>query len=120
MTNGPRRRGNADRGPDHEERALPMADNHPTGPTPTERPLTAALDARDQAGVLRHVLSLHPQVLTFDELARELTAGATCFAERDRIERAVRDLVAGGLLHRDGEWVLPTRAAVLFYELEEA
>lgn len=80
---------------------------------------TAALDARDQAGVLRQVLSLYPQALTLDEVVREMTAAAPEFSERDRIERAVSDLVAGGLMHRNGTFVLPTRAAVLFYELEE-
>lgn len=92
----------------------------PRGAGDEERATTTALDERDQAGVLRHVLSLHPHALTLDELVRELTAGAIGFAERDRIERAVRDLGAGGLLHRDGDRVLPTRAAILFYELEEA
>jgi hypothetical protein len=97
-----------------------MADDNPTGPGTTERPTTAALDARDQASVLRQVLSLYPQALTLDELVREMTAAAPEFSERDRIERAVNDLVAGGLMHWNGAFVLPTRAAVLYYELEEA
>ncbi len=82
-------------------------------PTPAER------DERDQAAVLRLVLLLHPHPLTLDELVRETTAASLEFAERDRIERAVRSLVEGGLIRRHGDLVLPTRAAVLFYELEE-
>jgi hypothetical protein len=78
------------------------------------------MDLRDQAAVLRHVLYLHPQALTLEELARELTAAAPEFTEGDRIKRAVRDLIAGGLLHRVGDVVLPTRAAARFYELEES
>jgi hypothetical protein len=81
---------------------------------------TIDLDVRDQAGVLRQVLSLYPQALTLEELVREMTAAAPEFSERDRIERAVNDLVAGGLMHRNGTFVLPTRAALLYYELEEA
>jgi hypothetical protein len=98
---------------------LPMR-NKPSSGDDERAATTTALDARDQAGVLRQVLSLWPQALTLDELVREMTAAAPEFSERDRIERAVSDLVAGGLLHRNGAFVLPTRAAVLFYELEEA
>jgi len=80
---------------------------------------TAQRDHRDQAGVLRHVLSIYPEVLTQDELIREMTGGASspAFADRDRVERAVRDLIAGGLLHEDGKLVLPTRPAVLCHSL---
>lgn len=87
-----------------------------------ESATTAALDARDQAGVLRHVLSIYPEVLTQDELMREMTGGDSSpgFAERDRIERAVRDLIAGGLLHEDAMLVLPTRAAVLAHSILDA
>src|SRR5690606_11782323 len=52
---------------------------------------TADEDARDQAAVLRHVLSLYPQTLTMDELAREMIGFASSQpAERDPVERAVR------------------------------
>ena len=78
---------------------------------------TAELDARDQTAVLRHVLDLYPETLTRDELVREMT----CFSssERDAIERAVRDLVGVGLLHKEGSRVFPTRAAVTFHDLYE-
>jgi hypothetical protein len=68
---------------------------------------------RDQARVLRTILDLHPEPLTLAELTRELTIDSTDHGERDRIERAVRDLIGGGLLHLVGDLVLPTRAAVL-------
>jgi hypothetical protein len=42
------------------------------------------------------------------------------FVERDRIERAVRDLIAGGLLHEDAMLILPTRAAVLCHSILDA
>jgi hypothetical protein len=74
---------------------------------------TAREDYRDQAAVLRQILDLHPEPLTLAELTREMTHDSTDFQERDRIERAVRDLIGGGLLHLVGDLVLPTRAAVL-------
>jgi hypothetical protein len=46
-----------------------------------------------------------------------LTIDSVEFEERDRVQRAVRDLIAGGLIHRVGDLVLPTRAAVNFHEL---
>ena len=78
---------------------------------------TAAQDIKDRARVLREVLDLYPETLTLDELVRELTIDSVEFEERDRVHRAVRDLIAGGLIHRVGDLVLPTRAAVNFHEL---
>lgn len=96
-----------------------MADENPTGPSAAERRTNADQDDRDQAAVLRKILFLHPESMTLAELTRELTASSTDFQERDQIERAVRDLIAAGLLHRVGDLVLPTRAAVVFDALEE-
>lgn len=94
--------------------------NKPKGAGEDERATTAAMDDHDQARVLRQVLLIYPESLTLAELVRELTAASTDFQEQDRIERAVRDLVAVGLLHRVGDLVLPTRAATYFHALEEA
>lgn len=80
---------------------------------------TVAEDRQDQAAVLGQVLSLSPQALTITELIREMNGGKSSFARSDQTQRAIRDLVAGGLLHLDRETVRPTRAAVLFYELVE-
>ena len=81
---------------------------------------TAEQDLRDQAAVLRHVLSLYPQTLTELELLKEMTGGGeTTFEERDRHRRAVRDLAAGGLLGIETRLVIPTRATLLFHELAE-
>jgi hypothetical protein len=80
---------------------------------------TAAQDVKDRARVLREVLDLYPETLTLDELVRELTVDSVEFQERDRVQRAVRDLIAGGLIHRVGDLVLPTRAAVNFHGLSE-
>jgi hypothetical protein len=80
---------------------------------------TAEMDDRDQAAVLREVLFIYPEVLTLDELARQLPFGSDAFAQPDRIERAVRDLTGAGLLHQVGPLVLPTRTAVVFDRLAE-
>ena len=63
------------------------------------------------------MLDLHPTQLTLAELVREVGGERPSFAERDAIERAVRDLGGAGLLHRHDDFVLPTRAALRFSEL---
>jgi hypothetical protein len=100
-----------------QEVFAPMHDK-PSGAV-DERATTAAEDIKDRARVLREVLDLYPETLTLDELVRELTVDSVEFQERDRVQRAVRDLIAGGLVHRVGDLVLPTRAAVNFQELSE-
>lgn len=78
---------------------------------------TAAEDAAIEAAALQQLLALHPAQITLEELVRELAGAEPGFAERDAIDRAVRDLVAAGLLHRHEAFVLPTRAALRFSEL---
>lgn len=72
-----------------------------------------------QSAVLLNVL-LHPVQVTEAELVHEMSETPEDFGERDRIDRAVRDLVSVGLLHRHGPFVLPTRAALSAYELWQA
>jgi hypothetical protein len=90
----------------------------PNGAGDDER-ATTAQDRHDQRRVLREVLFQRPETLTVDELVRELTIDSTEFSEQDRIRRAVRDLIAGGLLHKVGDLVLPTRAAALYHSLDD-
>ena len=59
----------------------------------------AADDAATEAAVLQQVLDLHPVQVTAAELVREVGGESPGFAERDAIERAVRDLSGAGLLH---------------------
>jgi hypothetical protein len=84
------------------------------------RASTAAEDTRDQAAVLRHVLDLHPETLTLDELMREMVGVSPESSEEDGIRRAVRDLAAVGLLHHEGRRVIPTRSALAFHDLHES
>jgi hypothetical protein len=78
---------------------------------------TARDDELIEATVLCQVLLLHPTQITLEELVRDVAANPEEFAERDAIERAARDLSRAGLLHRSGEFVLPSRAALRFSEL---
>jgi hypothetical protein len=76
-------------------------------------------DAATESAVLQQVLALHPTALTLTELHRALGGEEEGFATADAVERAVRDLVAAGLLHHSESLVLPTRAALRFDELLE-
>jgi hypothetical protein len=78
---------------------------------------TKAEDAAAESAVLMRVLDLHPSQVTIAELIRDIGGEGAGFAERDAIERAVRDLSGAGLLHLKDEFVLPTRAALRFHEL---
>jgi hypothetical protein len=85
-----------------------------------ERRTTWAEDETVESAVMRQLLELHPARVTLAELRRELNGSRRDFAERDSVDRAVRDLAGAGLLHggEDGEeFVTPTRAAVRFSEL---
>lgn len=77
----------------------------------------AAEDAATESAVLQQLLALHPAQVTVAELIREIGGESPAFAERDAIERAVRDLIRAGLLHAHGDFVVPTRAALRFNEL---
>ena len=77
---------------------------------------TSGEDAATESAVLQQVLALHPVTVTLAELAREL-GKSTGFADRDAVERAVRDLAGAGLLHHSEPFVLPSRAALRFDEL---
>jgi len=101
-----------------QEGMLPMR-NKPSGADDECATTTAGMDDRDQAAVLREVLFIYPEVLTLDELARQLAFGSDAFAQHDRLDRAVRDLTGSGLLHQVGPLVLPTRTAVVFNRLAE-
>jgi hypothetical protein len=77
----------------------------------------AGEDATVESAVLLRLIVLHPAQITFEELLREIAVDPEDFAERDAVERAVRDLAAAGLAHRNDEFVVPSRAALRFDEL---
>jgi hypothetical protein len=78
----------------------------------------AAEDRRDEGAVLRHVVDTHPATLRLSDLIRELS-DSDAFGARDRIERAVRELVKGGLLFRCEGVVLPTRQTLYLWDVLE-
>ncbi len=65
-----------------------------------------------EAAVLMLLLALHPAQLTLEELALEIGAGSGRIEAAAAVEQAVGELVASGLLHRQGDFVLPTHAAL--------
>jgi len=77
----------------------------------------AAEDAATESAVLQQVLDFHPAQVTVAELVRAVAGDRLEFAERDAVERAIRDLAGAGLLHRNDAFVVPTRAALRFSEL---
>ncbi len=70
-----------------------------------------------ERAVLEKVVDLHPVQLRLDELVRELTDTPDDFASRDRIEIAVQQLARSGLVHRHGQFVLPSRTLLRAIEL---
>ena len=74
-------------------------------------------DAAVEATVLRQLLLIHPAQVTVEEVIVDVAADPDAFAERDAIGRAVRELARAGLVHRNGEFVIPSRAALRFDEL---
>lgn len=79
---------------------------------------TSEEDSAFESAVLQQVLAIHPNPVTLDELVREIAGGSgENFAQRDAVERAVRDLVGYGLLQRSEALVLPSRAALRCDEL---
>ena len=85
--------------------------------TPGAQPGGAGDDDRLQQAILAVLLEEHPAQRSVEEIVRELTDRPEDFAARDAIDNALRDLVAAGLLHRHGNFLFATRAAVRFDQL---
>lgn len=69
-------------------------------------------DDHVQEAVLGHLIYLYPAQLTIAEVVREMSVASTTFTVVDQYERALRDLIRAGLVHRNGEFVFASRAAV--------
>lgn len=97
-----------------------MADPNPTD-CETRDPISPAVeDAKVERAVLAFLLDLHPDRLTLPELSLTLNVDPGDFAGEDAVERAVRELVGGGLLHCCHGCVVPTRPALYLARLELA
>ena len=97
-----------------------MADQNPTGRALLDRLSPAGEDKQTESAVLALLLSEHPTRLTVDELILVLHADPDRGDPKDAGSRAVRELVGAGLVHREGRFLAPTRAALYFAALETA
>lgn len=79
-------------------------------------PHDEADDLTVQAVVLEFLIG-QPQQISMHELLLELAEPTHGPHDRDTVERAARDLVHAGLLHRSGDFVFPTRAARHYQQL---
>lgn len=66
------------------------------------------------------LLTIHPALLTRDELVREMLGEGDDpdGSKRDAVERAIRDLAGAGLLNVSGELMIPSRTVLEFDRLE--
>lgn len=78
---------------------------------------TVQRDTAVETGVLALILARHPAQLTLAELIREMADDPDEFRQVDAIHRAVRDLGGVGLLHRNGDFLVPSQAALRFNHL---
>lgn len=78
---------------------------------------TAQEDEIIERSLLTQALVLYPARLSILELALQLERSWDEFAERDAVERAVRELSRDGLLACECRRISPSRAALRFEEL---
>jgi hypothetical protein len=97
-----------------------MARENPTGHALHDSGSPADEDSRTEGAVLALLLSEHPTRLTMDEMILVLHADPERGDPEDAGERAVRELVGAGLVHREGRFLAPSRAALYFAALESA
>jgi hypothetical protein len=75
-------------------------------------------DRKTETAVLALLVAEHPTRLSMEELILVLHADPDRPDPEDAAERAVRELTGAGLLHRDGRFLAPSRAALYFSRLE--
>lgn len=96
-----------------------MADQNPTDRGsygPDSRNL-AAEDARTENAILSILLDEHPARLTLGELSLVLHGDPQLDDPDDAAKCAIRELVGAGLVHQDGRFLAPSRAALYFESL---
>lgn len=87
-------------------------------PVDPERTVLSS-DERFQRVVLDLLMEAHPGQLHVDEIERAVNAETdSSFAGRDRVEIALRDLVAYGLAHRHGSFMFATRTVMRAWWLD--
>jgi hypothetical protein len=78
---------------------------------------TDQVDTVKELAVLDLVLKESPDQLTAAELAGLMGADPGDFGANDALERAVKELIGGGLLRQNGKTLMPTQAARAFNKL---
>ncbi len=80
-------------------------------------PPTVAEDLSAQATTLIYVLATGPERFTVTALVGKVASDPKDFAQTDKIDRAIRDLIGVGLLANVGGLIHPTRAAQRFAQV---
>jgi hypothetical protein len=70
-----------------------------------------------EAVVLEVMLDDNPALMSIEEVVREVVNDPANLEDSDDVRNAIRELIRSGLLHRSGEFVFATRAAVRAAEL---
>ncbi|HET7053479.1 MAG TPA: hypothetical protein VFI09_06145 [Solirubrobacterales bacterium] len=95
-----------------------MADQNPTDRAIPDPSSPQGEDRQVQWAVLAFLLDEYPDhQLTIPEVSSAMNAGETDFKSEDAVERAIRELVGAGLLHCKCGFVLPARAALVYWSL---
>jgi hypothetical protein len=75
-------------------------------------------DRKDIGVVLSVLLDEHPIRMTLDELILVMHADPEDDDPGATTKDAIRELVSAGLVHRDGRFLAPTRAALYFFAVD--
>ena len=78
----------------------------------TQRPTVLSPHDQRQRAVLDLLLDEHPAHLSHDEVRRAIASDPTDPLALDDVDAAIRDLVATGLVHRNGDFLFATRPAI--------
>lgn len=97
-----------------------MAAQNPRDRGSSDPSSTTYADAITESAVLSLLLDEHPARLTMGELSLALQADSEIDNPNDACHRAVGELVGAGLVHRDGCFLMPSRAARYFERLRMA
>lgn len=76
------------------------------------------VDRKNHGVVLSVLLDEHPIRMTLDELILVMHADPEDEDPGTTTKDAIRELVSAGLVHRDGRFLAPTRAALYFSAVE--
>ena len=96
-----------------------MADENPMDRAFPDPSTPADEDRKAEWAVLAFLLDAHPKRFTIPAVSGTMNEGKTAFDSEDAVERAVRQLVGADLLHCGDGYVLPTKAALYYWRLEE-